>query len=129
MTRIISFNAWRTRDDVVVVPPVEVLRERIAAAARYRNIHGHEVWIVFKYDKFKNVSNNSVLPCSWLKYTNNDQCNHHVLDCSWLRADFSVGETRLRFVARESMTSRSVFNSSSAPTQLPVRMSEASLPQ
>lgn len=47
MTLTISRMECRTREEVAV-PLAEVLRERMAAVAKYLRIHGHEVWIVFK---------------------------------------------------------------------------------
>ena len=48
------------------VAPV-VLRERMAAVARYLKTQGQEVWIVLRYVGVRKVSNKSVRPSGWLK--------------------------------------------------------------
>jgi hypothetical protein len=123
-------------------------RERIAAAERYRKIHGEAVWIVLRYVGDKNVSSNNVLPSGWLKYTKSDQWTNHVREFSCTSAGSAVdveGEAALVVLeaaaaaadaaarreaeVRESMESRRVLSSSRATSHRPVRMSEASLPQ
>lgn len=60
-------NDVRTVREEEVEEEVDLEREMIEAAARYRNNHGQLVCIVFKYVEFKNVSKSADLPSSALK--------------------------------------------------------------
>ena len=121
-----------------MVPALEeaaALRDRMAAAARYRRTQGHEVWMVLRYVGERNVSRRRVRPSSWLKYTKSDQWVSHVRECSCPRAGsgrVEVGEldaSRDDGLREDSMASLRVLSSSSATSHRPVRISEASLPQ
>ena len=121
-----------------MVPPLEVaaaLRDRMAAAARYRRTQGHEVWMVLRYVGERNVSRRRVRPSSWLKYTKSDQWVNHVRECSCPRAgsgrfvDGELDVSRDEGLRDDSMASLRVLSSSSAAFHFPVRISEASLPQ
>ena len=58
---------------------VPALRDGMAAAAaaRYRRTQGHEVWMVLKYVRERNVSRRRV--SSWLNYTKSDQYSGSVM--------------------------------------------------
>jgi hypothetical protein len=119
-------------------PEVEAaLRDRMAAAARYRRTQGHEVWMVLRYVGERNVSRRRVRPSSWLKYTKSDRWVSHVVrECSCPRAgssrfeeDGELDESRDDGLREDSMASLRVSSSLSAASHRPVRISEASLLQ